>query len=231
MFYHKRLFSLTSFGLSLLLTVNIFAHSISHSHQQFVNHVLDDTNKINAKILQDRQKLIKLNASYDKDHRLSYSDKKWLNKLVDYYKIPSHNFSQKSTWTELNKRVDAIPASLTLAQSIQESGWGSSYLARDANNYFGEECGSRQSCYHSTDYRHFTSMYQAIDAYIHNLNTNHAYRHLRDTRYDERKHHQKIDSLNLASGLSHYSVLQGRYIASIKKLIRDYNLQKYDHIG
>ena len=62
-------------------------------------------------------------------------------------------------------------------------------------------------------------------------NTNHAYRHLRDTRYDERKHHQKIDSLNLASGLSHYSVLQGRYIASIKKLIRDYNLQQYDHIG
>lgn len=35
-----------------------------------------------------------------------------------------------------------IPASITLAQGLLESGAGNSYLAREANNHFGIKCGS-----------------------------------------------------------------------------------------
>jgi len=36
-----------------------------------------------------------------------------------------------------------IPASVTVAQAILESGWGRSALARNANNFFGMTCGRR----------------------------------------------------------------------------------------
>lgn len=42
--------------------------------------------------------------------------------------VPAAQSSQKAT---------GIPASITIAQAILESGWGCSALAREANNYFG----------------------------------------------------------------------------------------------
>ena len=40
-----------------------------------------------------------------------------------------------------------VPASVALAQSILESGWGDSSLSRDYNNYFGIKCTTTQSPY------------------------------------------------------------------------------------
>lgn len=207
-----------------------FAHtySMSSSHQKFVNEMVKNADEVNSDILKDRTKLLNLDAQYQKTHTLSSSDQKWLDNLAADYKAPSTNFSKHSTWVELEKRVDVIPPSLVLGQSIQESGWGRSYLARDADNYFGQECGSSRTCYHSTDYRRFSSMNDAVEAYMHNLNSNHAYSSLRNTRYSERQHKEKPNSLAMANGLGHYSVLKGRYIASIEKVIKNYDLQKYD---
>lgn len=39
-----------------------------------------------------------------------------------------------------NEKRNGIPASITLAQGILESGAGTSYLARNANNHFGIKC-------------------------------------------------------------------------------------------
>lgn len=222
-------FFITYLGFSAFC-MPVFAHSyhISSSHQKFVNEMIKNTKEVNNDILKDRTKLLKLDKQYKQTHTLSASNKQWLKSLASEYKAPSTNFAKHSTWTELEKRVDVIPPSLALAQSIQESGWGRSYLAKDAHNYFGQECGSTRTCYHSTDYRHFSKMQSAISAYAHNLNTNHAYRSLRNTRYSERVHHEKPNSLAMANGLTHYSVLKGRYIASIKKIIKEYDLKKYD---
>ena len=47
-----------------------------------------------------------------------------------------------------------IPASITLAQGILESGSGNSYLARSSNNHFGIKCGSQwkgKISYHDDD--------------------------------------------------------------------------------
>lgn len=200
----------------------------TQSHAQFVQTILKNTNDVNSDILKDRSKLLKLDQQYQQTHNISYFQRSWLNKLAADYKTSAGNLNNHNTWVDLEKRVDAIPPSLVLAQSIQESGWGGSYLARDANNYFGQECGSSSTCYRSTDYRHFNNVHEAIKDYIHNLNSNRAYAGLRDTRYQERAKKQTPNSMQMANGLGHYSVLKGQYIGSVQKLIRNYDLQQYD---
>ena len=55
---------------------------------------------------------------------------------ADYVKLYSKYAVQ-------NMRMYKIPASITLAQGILESGSGNSELARKSNNHFGIKCGSR----------------------------------------------------------------------------------------
>lgn len=50
--------------------------------------------------------------------------------------------TQYGTAAVLEMERDGIPASITLAQGILESGAGSSELAKNANNHFGIKCGS-----------------------------------------------------------------------------------------
>jgi LysM repeat protein len=42
-----------------------------------------------------------------------------------------------------SQRVTGVPASVTIAQAILETYWGSSFLAREANNYFGIKAHTR----------------------------------------------------------------------------------------
>jgi len=44
-----------------------------------------------------------------------------------------------------SQKLTRIPASITIAQAILESGWGQSALARQANNFFGIKATSRLS--------------------------------------------------------------------------------------
>lgn len=227
--HHKQSKTRTSSSHTKTKTRKASSHAAkTSSHTQFISQIVGETNVINASILKDRAKLISLDKNYQKTHTIHNGDSAWLNQLAREYKNPSTNFSARGTWTELEKRVDIIPPSLVLAQGIQESGWGRSYLAQDANNYFGQECGSSRTCYHSTNYRHFSSVNDAIGSYIHNLDTNNAYRSMRNTRAQERVSNKKINSLALADGLTSYSVLHGQYISSIKKLIVNFDLQQYD---
>ena len=44
---------------------------------------------------------------------------------------------------QASQRATSVPASITIAQAIHETAWGSSFLAREANNYFGIKAYSR----------------------------------------------------------------------------------------
>ena len=50
-------------------------------------------------------------------------------------------------WAKKDMEVSGVLASITIAQAILESGWGSSELALHANNFFGmKECHSVNIC-------------------------------------------------------------------------------------
>jgi len=86
--------------------------------------------------------------------------------------------------------VDTIPPSLALAQAANESAWGTSRFARQAHNYYGQWCfekgcgivPDRRDANKSHEVAAFDSPRESVARYLHNLNSNSAYKSLRDIR-------------------------------------------------
>lgn len=118
-----------------------------------------------------------------------------------------------------------IPASIKLAQGILESGYGSSSLAKNANNHFGIKCGSnwkgkttqrKGSCY-----RVFKS---GDDAYLEHSNFLTG-----SSRYDGLFKLKTTDYKGWAHGLRKAGYATSpTYPQKIIELIERYKLHKYD---
>ena len=88
-----------------------------------------------------------------------------------------------------------IPASITLAQGILESGSGNSYLARGSNNHFGIKCGSQwkgKTSYHDDDMENecFRAYSRVKDSYLDHsvfLTSNQRYAFLFDLKENDYK--------------------------------------------
>lgn len=134
----------------------------------------------------------------------------------------------------LLRRVDIIPPALVLAQAANESAWGTSRFAREANNLFGmwtwdEEAGllPRQRKQNATHFvRVFDDLHGAVENYLHTINVAPAYRNLRDLRQEQRARNEEPDALVLAAGLSRYSERGEEYVKEIRAMIRYNNLQE-----
>lgn len=128
----------------------------------------------------------------------------------------------------LSQRVDRLPSSLIIAQAAIESGWGSSRFALEGNSLFGqwsfeEDSGlvpqeRGEGLTHQV--KAFKDIRESVRAYILNINTNQAYRELRNTRAEMRNNYQKADALKLAEGLHRYSQRKQEYVEEIKKILR-----------
>ena len=88
-----------------------------------------------------------------------------------------------------------IPASITLAQGILESGSGNSFLARSSNNHFGIKCGSQwkgKVSYHDDDKENecFRAYSRVQDSYLDHslfLTSNQRYAFLFELKQDDYK--------------------------------------------
>lgn len=202
--------------------------AVAPAKSEFVQQMLSNTNAVNGEILRERARMLSLQSKYDEGKILSDSDQAWVIDLANRYHVANPDLQNPQTWTQLTQKVDVIPASLVIGQSIQESGWGASSIAKRAHNYFGQMCGGRSGCFPGTRYQSFTSMRAAVTAYIHNLNSNGAYQALRSLRFQARSADQMPNSIVLANGLNAYSTLRGQYISSIKNVITTLHLRQYD---
>ena len=90
----------------------------------------------NARIMQQRSKLQSLRAA----GHLNKTELQWLHQLAGQYHIAFKAEPDVSTWQQLMQRVDEVPLEMALVQAANESAWGQSRFARDANNYFGQWC-------------------------------------------------------------------------------------------
>ena len=126
-------------------------------------------------------------------------------------------------------RVYKIPASITLAQGILESGSGTSRLTKEANNHFGIKCGSSwtgKEIRHHDDrrnecFRVYTSAWGSYRDHSKFLNNNKRYSGLFDLKISDYK--------GWAYGLKKAGyATDKKYPKRLIKIIEEHQLYKYD---
>lgn len=185
----------------------------------------------NRDILAQRKKLLAIADTYQHEQQLSLFDEFKLKSLAQHYAVGWNQSEQARVITKLKKRIDTVPISLALVQAAKESGWGTSRFAREGNNLFGHWCYS-PGCgivpeNRANDAIHevqvFGSIEDAIDAYLHNINTRDAYSNLRDIRAHLRKAGKTPDGKSLADGLLYYSQRREAYVQEVKLMLDQYH--------
>ncbi len=145
-------------------------------------------------------------------------------------KIPSYEKYIK-TYSALaieQQKKYKIPASITLAQGLLESGAGQSDLARRSNNHFGIKCHSDWRggrVYHDDDLRGecFRKYKRVEDSY-----EDHS-KFLKHSRYDRLFQLKITDYKGWARGLQKCGYATDRaYANKLIKVIEDYELYRYD---
>ena len=207
---------------------------VSTKKQMFFNYMLPKVRQANDKILADRRLLLMIRDDLTTGDTLDPDDIQFIGALKTRYRAGQQT-NLRSIVDDLLIRVDVGPESLVLAQAANESGWGTSRFARQANNLFGIWCFS-EGCGLTPKNRdegltHEVAKYETVQeglvAYIHTINTNPAYTYLRDIRATTRSQEQHFSGLALAEGLLRYSSRGLEYVRDIQQLIRVNELQKY----
>lgn len=166
----------------------------------------------------------------------SATDSQWLQDLAARYSVEG-DLTDAGTQQTLMRRVDTIPTSLVLAQAATESGWGTSRFASAGNALFGQWTWSdegitpteqRTESKGNYKIRAFDTPKQSVRAYLHNLNTGHAYTDLRKHRQHMRAQDKPLDGIDMAEGLLKYSERGQAYVDELRALIRYNKLQATD---
>lgn len=128
-----------------------------------------------------------------------------------------------------NMRMYKIPASITLAQGILESGSGNSELARKSNNHFGIKCGSNWTggkTYHDDDaenecFRTYKTVLDSYNDHSEFLTKNKRYSNLFILKIDDYK--------SWAKGLSKAGYATNpNYASRLITIIEELKLYSYD---
>ena len=184
----------------------------------------------NEKVLQQRDQLKQLLAQYDKEQQLSVGDKDWIKSLMKEYRFSNDPLNNSAQRKQFLSRVDMIPTALVLAQAANESAYGTSRFAQQANNIFGEWTfiagtgivPKSRPVGETYEVKKFSSLNDSIQSYINNLNTHQAYSKLRASREMMRSNQQPLQAFYLAEGLLNYSTRRDAYVTEIQTMI-NYN--------
>ena len=190
----------------------------------FFNTLLPIVLQVNESILQDRRRLLAARARLRDGEPLTPADYHWLSDLADRYRIADRDLD------DLVVRVDVVPPSMALAMAAVESGWGTSRLARQGNALFGQitTSGTGMAASSGHTYARFATLRDSVAAYAMNLNTHAAYRDFRAMRTDMRRNDETLSGYQLMGTLLHYSELRDRYIAYVRRVMRDDDMSLFD---
>jgi len=149
-----------------------------------------------------------------------------VEKLADLYRVAG-DLNDPVVREILLRRIDEVPAALVLAQAANESAWGTSRFAREANNLFGlwtykKDLGMvpAQRMEGARHYvRVFPDLRSSVRVYMLNLNIGHAYVDMRRSRATLRLAGAVLDAEHLAEGLLRYSERGAEYVAEIRRMI------------
>lgn len=176
----------------------------------------------NQHIAQQRRWLLSLNLN-----ALSVTDQKNLQRIAQQYEVEIEQ-SAKEIYATLLNRVNIVPVELVLVQAANESAWGRSRFAQEANNLFGQWCFSKgcgvipkgRPVGKKYEVAKFSTPQLSIRAYLHNLNTFWAYKGLREKREQAEKQHKAVTANLLATTLTRYSQRGQAYVDELLQMIK-----------
>jgi Bax protein len=206
--------------------------SVKEKKANFFNFLHPMIKKANANVLQQREKLLDIQANIA---ALSSQQAEDLAALAKTYKV-SKKLSPEKQAQALDIKINTIPASLILAQAANESAWGTSRFAQEGNNYFGQWCFSKgcgivpssRNGGASHEVADFDSPYDSVKSYIKNLNRHATYAPLRDLRQQAIDNDQAVTGIALAPGLIGYSERREEYVKEIQQMIRYNKLSRFN---
>ena len=159
-----------------------------------------------------------------------------MKRIAKIYKIDENTSNSDEMFHSLEKKVLPIPTSLALAQAAIESGWGTSRFSTEGNALYGQWSWSPNSGIKPLDasnsqafVRSFPNLKSSVRSYMKNLNTHFAYKEFRNLRISYIKKGKWPDGLTLASTLYPYAETGDEYVESIKNIILQNNLQRFDY--
>jgi len=137
---------------------------------------------------------------------------------------------------ELIKRVDIVPPSLAMAQTAEESGWGTSRFADQGNAMFGQWAWGENAIKPEQQragkgnygIAAFDSPQGSVNGYMLNINSHRAYAPLRDKRAAMRAKGQEPTGKALASTLLNYSERGQHYVDTLNAIMSYNKLAEID---
>lgn len=186
----------------------------------------------NQRVLQEREKLALIRTQLEAG-KVATELNSFAKRLGHLYHLPLPNNGVDDTWlTNMLSRVNVLPAPLVLSQGANESAWGTSRFAVQANNYFGQWCYQKgcglvplhRNSNASHEVAKFDSIQESVYRYFMNVNRNTAYKELRRLRHTLADNGENIQSstaaIMLANGLLEYSERGQDYVVDIQNMIR-----------
>jgi Bax protein len=200
---------------------------MSDRKRQFITALLPHIEQENRRLIELRNTVSDIIEKLETNKTVDESAQQQLNRLAASYRIDGDPLRDRSARDELLRKIDIIPASLALAQAANESAWGESRFAQEANNLFGiwtyDQAKGLKPKNRETGKTHLVRIFDDIGAsvryYMHNLNSHPAYRELRQIRQRLRASGKDINGYALAAGLEKYSAQGQVYIELIRELI------------
>lgn len=187
----------------------------------------------NTRVKEERTFIESLVTKNKSNTALSSKEVARATELSKAYKEKLTDKGVTTEWlNNMLSKVDYIPAPLVLSQGANESAWGTSRFAREANNYFGQWCYTKgcgvvpskrnEGAVHEV--AKFDSSQEAVHAYFMNVNRNNAYAELRKIRKDLHASSAVLtpeqEANELAKGLIRYSERGEAYVEEIQAMIR-----------
>ena len=197
----------------------------------FIKSTLPLILHVNELIMQDRARVISLRDRAAEGRMPGERDRAWLEETAERYGAKSADPAA------LLAHVDIIPPSLAIAQSAEESGWGTSRFAREGNALFGQRAykahkkgivPEKRPDGTTFRVRAFDHLIDGVKSYAHNLNSHSAYRDFRNERAKMRAETGEIDGYRLAGALLRYSERGADYIKTLRVIMRVNTLRAFD---
>lgn len=201
---------------------------VKEKKQAFFDFLRPMVAEENERLTEERAKLLAIYDDYAKTGNVSSSDQEWLKKEASRLKENTFDISNADARLALQKKIDIVPAAMFLAQAANESAWGTSRFAKEANNLFGQWCftkgcgivPSQRGANEKHEVQKFATVNDAVRSYVNNINSHNAYRKLRELRNTQRVNGITPTGIECAGGLEKYSARGMEYVKEIRAMIR-----------